>query len=116
MPNDAHDELGRFTFSEGGSATNSGKSDSAGSAIQRAASDKKSYTLPEAKQILKENKIGVGAKTTYVSNKVFISYPIHKFLDGSFHRDVEKVKSLFNNVPLDISRLGNTGGINIWIN
>ncbi len=33
------DELGRFTFSEGGNATNSGKSDSAGAAIRAAASD-----------------------------------------------------------------------------
>lgn len=40
MPNDAHDELGRFTFSEGNSGTNTGKSDASGSAIQRAASDK----------------------------------------------------------------------------
>jgi len=43
MPSDdqPRDELGRFTFSEGGNATNSGKDDSSGAAIRAAAGDAK---------------------------------------------------------------------------
>ena len=39
MPNDNHDDRGRFTFSEGSSGTNTGNPDHIGSSIQKAASD-----------------------------------------------------------------------------
>jgi len=74
-----------------------------------------SMTTTEAKRILTENKIGKGCKISYVSNKVFINYSIGKFLNGSFAKDVQAVKESFAGMQLNISRLGNTGGINIWL-
>jgi hypothetical protein len=71
-------------------------------------------TLETAKEILKQNKIGKGCKLTFVSNKIFIGYPVWKVLNGTFAKEVNLVKSLFN-TPINVARQGNSGGINIWL-
>jgi len=60
MPNDNHDELGRFTFSEGSGGSNTGKDDSSSNAIRNAAGDGGSAKL--VKKPLKRDDIKVGAK------------------------------------------------------
>lgn len=65
---------------------------------------------------LKANKIAKGCKITYVSNKVYVDYNLHKYLSGQYWKEKEIIIAMFPNLVINCYRLGNTAGINIWTN
>lgn len=73
-------------------------------------------TAKETISIIKANGIAKGCKITFVSNKVFIYYPIYKTLNGQYATEKRQIENVLPLCTIECYKIQNKGGINIWLN